>query len=195
MQRRSFSGSRASKMKLRKSAYCVLREASFIESKPILSLAEMKISIVMFLINSAGELSNIPSILYEDEVLKILSLDQQVAAQNAYNTSETAGFQPRINEPCIVIMDQSDRRKWYFAMCRQRVDATHFLLEHLQLVQPVKTKRFWHYPLRQDKQVTLINQIIPVNVVGACNRKGRNSICELDNWHVIDGIFKGPYMI
>ena len=36
----------------------------------------MKINIVMFLTNSADELSNISSILYEDEVLKILSLDQ-----------------------------------------------------------------------------------------------------------------------
>ena len=94
----------------------------------------MKINIVMFLINSAHELSNIPSILYEDEVLKILSLDQQVAAQNAYNTSGTAAFQPKINMPCTVILDQSDGRKLYFAMCRQRVDATHFLLEHLELV-------------------------------------------------------------
>ena len=69
------------------------------------------------------------------------------------------------------------------------------LLEHLEPVRSVKTKRYWQYPLRQDKQITLINQIIPVNVVGACNMKGWNCIFELDNWHVIHEIFKGPSMI
>ena len=99
-----------------------------------LSLAEININIVMLLTNSADELSDIPPIPCDDEVLKMLSLDQQVAAQNAYNTSETAAFEPKINEPCIVIWDQSDGRKWYLTMCRQHVDATHFLLQHLELV-------------------------------------------------------------
>ena len=57
-------------------------------------------------------------------------------------------------------------------MCRQRVDATHFLLEHLELVRSVETKRFWQYPLEQDEQITLIDQIIPVNVVRTWNMKG-----------------------
>ena len=69
------------------------------------------------------------------------------------------------------------------------------LLEHLELVWSMKTKRCWQYPLRQDKQFTLIKQTIPVNVAGACNMKGRNCIFELDNWYVIDGIFKGLCMI
>ena len=88
----------------------------------------------MLLTNSADEMFDILPIPCEDEVLKILSLDQQVAAQNAYNTSETVAFEPKVNEPCIVIWDQIDGRKWYLAMCRQHVNATHFLLQHLDLV-------------------------------------------------------------
>ena len=37
--------------------------------------------------------------------------------------------------------------------------------------------------------------IMPVNVVGTWNMKGGNCTFELDNWHVIDGILKGLYMI
>ena len=66
-------------------------------------------------------------------------------------------------------------------MCRQCVDATHFLLEYLELVRSVQTKKCWQYPLRQDEQITLINQIIPVNVVGAWNMKGQNYIFKLEN--------------
>ena len=72
-------------------------------------LAETKINTVMLLTNTADELPDILPIPCEDEVLKMLSLDQQVAAQNECNTSETAVFEPEINEPCIVIWDQSDR--------------------------------------------------------------------------------------
>ena len=39
-------------------------------------------NIVMLLTNSADELPDIPPISCEDEGLKILSLDQKVAAQN-----------------------------------------------------------------------------------------------------------------
>ena len=97
-------------------------------------LEEMKINIVMLVTNSADELSDILPIPCEDEVLRMLSLDQQVAAQNGYNMSETAVFEPKISEPCIVIWDQSDGCKWYLAIFRQRLDATHLLLEHLKLV-------------------------------------------------------------
>ena len=81
----------------------------------------------------------------------------------------------------IVIWDQSDRRKWYLAKYRQHVDATHFLLEYLELVLSLQTKKCWQYPLRQDEQIILINQIIPVNVVGSCNMKGQNYIFEVKN--------------
>ena len=37
----------------------------------------------------------------------MFSLDQQVAAQNVYNRSEKAAFEPKINETCIVIWGQS----------------------------------------------------------------------------------------
>ena len=68
-----------------------------------LTLEGMKINIVMLVTNSADELSDILPIPCEDEMLEMLSLDQQVAAQNGYNMSETAAFEPKINEPCIVI--------------------------------------------------------------------------------------------
>ena len=155
----------------------------------------MKINIVMLLTNSADELSDILPIPCEDAMLKILSLDQQIVAQSEYNMSETAAIEPKIREPCIVIWDQNDEKIWYLKMCRQCVIASHFLLEHLELVQSVQTKRYWQYSLKQDVQITLIDQIIPVKVAGAWNIKGWNYIFELDNWDVIEGIFKGLYMI
>ena len=70
-----------------------------------LPLAEMKINIVMLLTNSTNVLPDIPPTSCEDKVLKILSLCQQMPAQNAYKTSETCEFEPKTNEPCIVIWD------------------------------------------------------------------------------------------
>ena len=97
----------------------------------------------MLLTNSVDALSDITPVPCKDEELKMLSLDQQLAAQNVYNMSENAASEPKINETCIVIWDQSDGRKWCLAMYRQYVDATHFLLEHLELVRSVQTKRWW----------------------------------------------------
>ena len=68
------------------------------------------------------------------------------------------------------------------------------LLEHLELVQSVNLINK-SYTLRQDEEITLIDQIIPVNAEGAWNMKGHSYIFELDNWYVIDGIFKALYMI
>ena len=47
-----------------------------------------------------------------------------------------------------------------------------FLLEHVELVRSVL-----------------------VNVVGAWSMKGQNCIFEQNNWHMIDGIFNGLYII
>ena len=64
---------------------------------------------MILLTTSADELSDIPPIPCEDEEQKILSLDQRVAAENVYNMSETAVFEPMISETCIVIWVQSHR--------------------------------------------------------------------------------------
>ena len=53
---------------------------------------------MILLTTSADELSDIPPIPCEDEEQKILSLDQQVAAENVYNMSETTVFEPMISE-------------------------------------------------------------------------------------------------
>ena len=74
-------------------------------------------------------------------------------------------------------------------MCRQYVDATHFLTE------PCGASSICANQKRQDEQITLFDQTILVNVVGDWDMKGQICIFELDNWHVIDGIFKGLYMI
>ena len=60
-------------------------------------------NIVMLLTNSVDELSDIPPISCKDEKLKMLSLDQQVTAQNVYNMSGTVAFKSKIRETCIVI--------------------------------------------------------------------------------------------
>lgn len=126
-----------------------------------LLLAEMKISILMLLTNNAAELYDIPPISCEDKCSKYQISRQQL---KIHTTSETAVFEPKINEPCIVIQDQSDGQKQYLSMYRQCVDATNFLLEHLELVRYVKTRRYWQYPLKEDEQITLIDQIILMNV-------------------------------
>ena len=108
---------------------------------------------------------------------------------------EQHDFEPKISEPCIVIWDEQDGRKWFVAMCRKRVDSQHFLMEHLEQAWLAQAKRCWQYPSKPDEQITLLDQIIPVTVLGAWNLKGRSFTFELDNWHVIDGIFKGLYNI
>ena len=60
-------------------------------------------NIVMLLTNSVDELSDIPPISCKDEKLKMLSLDQQVTAQNVYNMSGAAAFKSKISDTCIVI--------------------------------------------------------------------------------------------
>ena len=57
----------------------------------------------MLLTNTDHELRDIHLVPCEDEVLKMLSLDQQVAVQNQCYTSETAALGPKLNKPCIVI--------------------------------------------------------------------------------------------
>ena len=89
--------------------YCLHTSGNDAQQRPHLyeanqlSLAEMKINIVMLLTNSADVLPNTPPNSCEDEVLKILSLYQQMTAQNAYKTSETSECESKTNEPCVVI--------------------------------------------------------------------------------------------
>ena len=75
----------------------------------------------MLLPSSADELSDISPIPCEDEEQKMLSLDQQVAAQNVY-MSETAAFEPKINEICIVIWEKSDGKKCYLLLGTKVID-------------------------------------------------------------------------
>lgn len=97
----------------------------------------MKFNIVI-LINSADQFSDTPPIQCKDKVIKVLSLGLQVAAKHAYSMSETVTFETKIKELCIVILDQSDGLKWYLMeICRQHVNVTHFLLDHLELVRSV----------------------------------------------------------
>ena len=97
----------------------------------------MKFNIVI-LINSADQFSDTPPIQCKDKVIKVLSLGLQVSAKHAYSLSETVTFETKIKELCIVILDQSDGLKWYLMeICRQHVNVTHFLLDHLELVRSV----------------------------------------------------------
>ena len=76
----------------------------------------------MLLPSSADELSHISPNPCEDEEQKMLSLDQQVAAQNVYNMSETAAFEPKINETCIVLWEKSDGQKCYLLLGTKVMD-------------------------------------------------------------------------
>ena len=49
-------------------------------------------------------------------------------------------------------------------------------------------------PKKTDEQIVVLDQIIPVNILGAWNWKVRITVFELDNWHVIDGFFQGLYI-
>ena len=160
-----------------------------------LSLAEMKINIVTLITNQVSDLSEIPTLLTEDEAMQLMSIPNTTTEKES--SDQPTEFEPKINEPCIVIWDEIDERKWYVAMCRRQVESKRFLLEHLQRVPSDKTKRFWRYPLgwkKSDEQIVVLDQIIPVNVFGAWNLQGRSSVFELDNWHVIDGLFQGLYI-
>ena len=78
-----------------------------------------------------------------------------------------------------MIWDEKDERKWYVAICRKRLNQQQFLVEHLQRVSKDHTKRCWKYPSKPEEQTVILDQIIPVNVLGSWNLQGRSSVLNL----------------
>ena len=85
-----------------------------------ISLTEMKVNIATLLTNNFAESLEIPPIPSEDEVGKLLSLQQNQSPINELpDVPKQHDFEPKISEPWIVIWDKQDGRKWFAAMCRK----------------------------------------------------------------------------
>ena len=129
-----------------------------------LSLTKMIINIATLLTNNFVQSLDIPPIPSEDEVVQLLSLQQnQLPINELPDVPEQHDFEPKINKPCIVIWDEQDGRKWFVAMCQKKLDSQDFLIDYLEQVRSAQAKRCWQYPLKPDEQITLLDQIIPVN--------------------------------
>ena len=68
-----------------------------------------------------------------------------------------------------------------------------FLLEHLHCVISDETKRQWQYPSISDEYIAILGLTIPCNIIGSWIIKRQKSVFELDNWHIIDRLFKKLY--
>ena len=158
-----------------------------------LSLIEMKINIATIITNPVSDLKEIPTLPTEEEVMQMITVRNE-PMKNNITALGIENFEPKVNELCIVMWDEKNIRNWYVAMCQKRLNANQFYLEHLECISSENIKRCWRYPKKSDEQIAELDQIIPVNILGVWNRKGRITVFELDNWHVIDGFFQGLYI-
>ena len=93
----------------------------------------MKVNIATILTNNFAESLDIPPIPSEDKVVQLLSLQQnQLLINELSDVPEQHDFEPKINEPCIVIWDGQDGRKLFVARCQKQMDPQHFLMKHLK---------------------------------------------------------------
>ena len=45
-------------------------------------------------------------------------------------------------------------------------------IQNIYCLSSEKIKRCWRYPKKPDEQIAVLDQIIPVNILGAWNSKG-----------------------
>ena len=179
-----------------------------------ISVIEMKVNLGVLLTNAEIDVEETTTLPSEEEIMNTL-VGEDITCQiphsgnaghqesmNANHTdpgnsaaADNTFSEPVINEPCIVIWDEASDRKWYLAMCRSKLDHEKFLVDHLECVSKNGIKHHWRYPTKSDEQEVELDQIIPCNIIGAWNLQGRSFTFELDNWHVIDGIFQAMYKI
>ena len=131
-----------------------------------LTLTAMKVKNAMLLTNNVAESLEIPPIPSKDEVVKLLSLKKNQSPEHkTLDIPEQSEFDSKIDEPCIVIWDEHNGRKWFVAMCLWCADSTYLLLEHLEPKWYDQTKRCWQYPPKPDEQIMLLDQTLNWNVI------------------------------
>ena len=102
----------------------------------------------------------------------------------------------------VVIWDVRGGRKWYVGLIRKQLNDNWYLVDHMELASRTKgSKGLWRWPLDKEELEVESDQIIPVNVIGSWDlscvqRQGDASatgVFVLDNWEIIEGVFKSMY--
>ena len=97
-----------------------------------------------------------------------------------------------VNEPCIVIWDTSNGRQWYVGICLSDNGDGNYTVEHLERSDKNQSK-LWKHKHHQDIQTVNTVQIIPTNIVGSWDMEKRTMIFNLENWEMIDILFRSFY--
>ena len=144
-----------------------------------LSAAELKIYLTLILTTETEMNSTrIPELPTEDE-MKLAFFGSDSNADGATNTIDTTSnnqelesesispeeAEVAVNEPCIVIWDTGNGRKWYLGICiSEEIDGS-YTVEHLERCFGSESK-IWRHPSRPDIQPVDSLQILPCNIMG-----------------------------
>ena len=70
--------------------------------------------------------------------------------------------------------------------------ADRYTVEHLERCISNESK-MWRHPLRPDIQTVHSLQILPCNILGSWNLQKRAMTFDLENWEMIDVLFRSFY--
>ena len=130
----------------------------------------------------------------EGKILSFLEEESIGDEETVIDDSAEKGNEVPLNKPCAVIWDEQNGREWYIGITRSRVDDDHHLIEYLERDPRDATKGTWRYPEKEEKHITETVRIIPCNVIGAWDTRRRKPNFVVDNWEIIEGLFKALYM-
>ena len=161
------------------------------------------------LLTTETEMSStcIPELPMEDE-MKLAFFGSDSNADGATNTntidttsnnqeSESESIPPEeaevtVNEPCIVIWDTENGRKWYLGICISKEIDGSYTVEYLERCFGSESK-IWRHLSRLDIQPVDSLQILPCNIMGCWDYRKRVMTFDLENWETIDVLFRSFY--
>ena len=139
-----------------------------------MTIADFKLNLSILLTNDYEDISNIPDMPTEDDILKALGQDilpDDVLENLDQTTAGTNGDdEPNpINEPCIVIWDDKNgKRNWYLGICIKKTKEKNYVIEHLERTSKGSENKHlrWQYPNKSDIQEVCPKQLLPCNIIG-----------------------------
>ena len=166
-----------------------------------ITTAELKVNLTLILTSDTENIEALQDMPTEEDMIKVFKLDvQHVEKPDDTELQELpASSQPsaspevEVNEPCIVIWDINDKRQWFVGICISDHNDGTYTVEHLERSDPSGDGSRWRYPKRSDIQTVSVIQILPCNIVGSWDMSKRIMTFVLNNFHMIDVLFRSFY--
>ena len=162
--------------------------------------AEMKVNLSLILTSETEHIQTLPDMPTEEDMLRVFKLNMfdaepQEPTKTDKSSPKAVVTEPEveINEPVIVIWDNKNGREWYVGICISDHNDHTYTVEHLERCDPSGDGRLWRHPKRADIQTVDIVQIIPCNIIGSWDLSRRVMTFVLDNWQMIDVMFRSFY--